>query len=83
MTDNLKKQQYELLKCELEELYDKIAEGLRVWSRWQQYEEGKKSNKFSLNLEKMQGSQGKVCNLIASYYKITDLQAIDHKIAFF
>ena len=25
LTDNLKKQQYELLKCELDEIYDKIA----------------------------------------------------------
>ena len=30
LTDNLKKQQYELLKCELDELYNKIAEGVRV-----------------------------------------------------
>ena len=30
LTDNLKKQQYELLKCELDEIYDKIAEGVRV-----------------------------------------------------
>ena len=29
MTDNLKKQQYELLKYELDEIYDKIAEGVR------------------------------------------------------
>ena len=46
LTDNLKKQQYGLLKCELDEIYEKIAEGVRVRSRCQQYEEGEKSNKF-------------------------------------
>ena len=35
LTDNLKKQQYELLKCELDEIYDKVAEGVRVRSRCQ------------------------------------------------
>ena len=56
LTDNLKKQQYELLKCELDEIYDKIAEGVIVRSRCQQYEEGEKSNKFFLNLEMVRGS---------------------------
>ena len=30
LTGNLKKQQYELLKCEADEIYDKIDEGVRV-----------------------------------------------------
>ena len=64
LTENLKKQQYELLKCELDEIYDKIAEGVRVRSRCQQYEEGEKSIKFFLNLEIVGGSQGKVRKLI-------------------
>ena len=29
LTDNLKKQQYELLRYELDEIYDKIAEGVK------------------------------------------------------
>ena len=80
MTDNLKKQQYELLKCELDEIYDKIAEGVRVRSRCQQYEEGEKSNKFFLNLEKVQGSQGKVRKLIVSNHEIADPQLIEQEI---
>ena len=64
LTDNLKKQQYGLLKCELDEIYDKIAEGVRVRSRYQQYEEGEKSNKFFLNLEKVRKSRGKSVNLL-------------------
>ena len=30
LNDNLKKQQYKLLKCELDEIFDKIAESVRV-----------------------------------------------------
>ena len=76
LTDNLKKQQYELLKCELDEIYDKIAEGVIVRSRCQQYEEGEKSNKFFLNLETVRGSQGKVRKLIASNQEITEAETI-------
>ena len=35
LTGNVKKKQYELLKCELDEIYDKIAEDVRVRSRCQ------------------------------------------------
>ena len=83
MTDNLKKQQYGLLKCELDEIYDKFAEGVRVRSRCQQYEEGEKSNKFFLNLEKVRGSQGKVRKLIVSNHEIADPQLIEQEIVFF
>ena len=83
MTGNLKKQQYGLLKCELDEIYDKIAEGVRVRSRCQQYEEGEKSNKFFLNLEKVRGSQGKVRKLIVSNHEIADPQLIEQEIVFF
>ena len=63
LTDNLKKQQYQLLKC---------VRSVRVRSRCQQHEEGEKSNKFFLNLEKVRGSQGKVRKLIASNHEIAD-----------
>ena len=76
LTDNLKKHQYKLLKCEFDEIYDKIAEGVRVQSRCQQYEEQEKSYKFFLNLEKVQGSQGKVCEIIVSYHEINDPQTV-------
>ena len=49
LTNNLEKQQYELLACELNEIYDNIAEGERVVagvSRCKQYKEGEKSNIF-------------------------------------
>ena len=83
LTDNLKKQQYELLKCEGDQICDKIAECVRVRRRCQQYEESGKSNKFFLNIEKVRGSQGKVRKLIASNHKITDPQTIEHQKGFF
>ena len=102
MTDNLKKQQYQLLKCELDEIYDKIAvrvefkgvqrcskfkgvqsSKVQVQSRCQQYEDGEKSNKFFLNLEKVRGSQGKVRKLIVSNREIADPQLIEQEIVFF
>ena len=64
LTDNLKNQQYKLLKCELDEIYDKISDGVRVRSRCQQYEEGEKSNTFFLNLEKVWVSRGTSANLL-------------------
>ena len=68
------------MKCELDEIYDKIAEGVRVRSRCQQYEEGEKSNKFFLNLEKVRGSLGKVHRLITSNHEIADPQLIEQEI---
>ena len=76
-------QQQELSNCELDEIYDKIVEGLRVPCRCQQYKEGGKSNKFLLNLGKMRGSRGKARKLTASNHEITDPQAIEHEIVFF
>ena len=68
------------MKCELDEIYDKIAEGVRVQSRCQQYQEREKSNKFFLNLERVRGSQEKVRKLIGSKHEITDPQTIEQEI---
>ena len=45
-------QQYDSCKARLEEIYENIAEGIKVRSRCQWYEDGEKSTKFFLNLEK-------------------------------
>ena len=44
----------EYAKCEkdLELIYERIAEGVKIRSKFQRYEEGEKSTKFFLNLEK-------------------------------
>ena len=56
-SDNLRK--YESLKSGLELIYDHIAEGVRIRSKCLWYEEGKKSTKFFLNLEKQRGNQNR------------------------
>ena len=53
--DNLSK--YDSVKNELDEIYDHIAEGIRIRSKCDRYEHGEKSTKFFLNLEKQRGSQ--------------------------
>ena len=47
-------------KNQLEEIYDDIAEGIKVRSKCQWYEEGEKLTKFFLNLEKTKATQGTV-----------------------
>ena len=50
-------------KNRLEEVYDDIAEGIKIRSKCQRYELGEKSTKFFLNLEKTKTTQGFVKKL--------------------
>ena len=50
-------------KIQLEEIYDDIAEVIKVRRKCQWYEEGKKSSKCFLNLEKTKATQGTVKKL--------------------
>ena len=53
MLNNYNKlQKYNKIKSELEEIYEKSVEGAKVRSKCTWHEEGKKSTKFFLNLEK-------------------------------
>ena len=65
-------QEYNECKKELDEIYENIAEGIRVRSRCQWYEEGEKSTAFFLNLEKSHGKQGKIRKIIVDDHEITD-----------
>ena len=47
---------YGSLKNDLELIYDHIAEGVRLRSKCDWYEQGEKSTKFLLNLEKQRGN---------------------------
>ena len=78
LTDKGKKQQYELLKFELDEIYDKVAESFRVLSRCHHFKEGQKPSRIFLNLEKVRCSQGKVRRLTARKHNITDPYKIEH-----
>ena len=65
-------------KRDLEEIYDNIVKGIRIRSRCQWYQEGEKSAKFFLNLEKCNGMQSQVRKIIVN--DITDPFIILNKI---
>ena len=54
--DNFEK--YNICKTKLEQIYNHIAEGIKVRTKTQWYEEGEKSAKFFLNLEKTKATRG-------------------------
>ena len=68
------------IKNELEEIFDSIAEGVKIRTRCQWYEEGEKSTKFFLNLEKKRGSQGLFHKLFVNDRELTDLKTINNEI---
>ena len=68
--DNLSK--YDSVKNELDEIYDHIAEGIRIRSKCDWYEHGKKSTKFFLNLEKQGGSQNTIKKLAIDDKEMTE-----------
>ena len=53
-------QKYNKIKSELEEIYEKFVEGAKVRSKCTWYEEGEKSTKFFLNLEKKRALQRQI-----------------------
>ena len=63
-SENLRK--YESLKNNLELIYNHIAEGVRLRSKCEWYEQGEKSTKFFLNLEKHWGNQNRIWKLLAN-----------------
>ena len=69
-SDNLRK--HESLKNDLELIYDYIAEGVRLRRKCDWYEQGEKSTKFFLNLEKQRGDQSRIRKLIANEKKINN-----------
>ena len=71
---------YDKCKRDLEEIYDNIAEGIRIRSRCQWYEEGEKSSKFFLNLEKFNGMQSQIRKIIVNDQEITDPNIILNEI---
>ena len=53
-------QKYNEIKSELEKIYEKFVEGAKVRIKCTWYEEGGKSTKFFLNLERKRALQGKI-----------------------
>ena len=65
--DNLRK--HESLKNDLELIYDHIPEGVGIRSKCDWYEQGEKSTKFILNLEKQRGNQNGIRKRIVNAKK--------------
>ena len=64
-------------------IYDQIAEGIRIRSKYDWYEHGKKSTKYFLNLEKNRGNQNQIRKLIIDEKEIRDDVEIFKKIKSF
>ena len=71
---------YNDCKTELEFIYNKIAEGIRVRSKCAWYEEGEKSSKFFLNLEKYNATKTQIKKLLVNDSEITEQNKILHEI---
>ena len=76
LSTSMNYQLYESCKNELEEIYDKIADGVKIRSRCDWYEEGEKSTKFFLNLEKHNASKTVIRKLKAENIEISDPKEI-------
>ena len=71
--------EYTKCKKDLELIYERIAEGVKIRSKCQWYEEGEKSTKFFLNLEKKRSVKGLVRKLEVNGKEICDQAKIIHK----
>ena len=81
LEQNLKNEEdfyaYNLCKLELENIYDKKAEGAKIRSKCEWYQHGEKPTKFFLNLEKQKAINTTVRHLIDDDKDITDLKEIN------
>ena len=73
-------EEYNKCKNELEEIYDNIAQGVKVRSKISWYEEGGKSSKCFLNLEKTKAVQGIIKKLEIRNNEISDPNEINNEI---
>ena len=71
---------YHNIKDKIEEIYQKKAEGARIRSKCLWYEEGKKSSKFFLKLEKSRGIQGQTRKRVVNNQEITDQNKIQNEL---
>ena len=74
---------YERLKNDLESIYDHIAEGVRLRSKWDWSEQGEKSTKFFLNSEKQRGNQNRIRKPIVNEKEINSESEILNQIKLF
>ena len=67
-------EQYRISKNELEKLYNELTEGYILRSKCNWYEEGEKSSKFFLGLEKKKATQGTILTLVKNTSTVIDNQ---------
>ena len=67
-------------KNQREKIYDDIAKGIKVRSKCQWYEQGEKSTKFILNLEKTKTTQGTVKKLEIDNKEIDNSVEVNKKL---
>ena len=68
--------EYNSIRSELDTIYDHIAEGIKIRSKCNWYEQGKKSTQFFLNLEKQWGTESAIKKLIIDDTEVTDQTCI-------
>ena len=73
-------EEYNKYKNKLEEIYDNIAESVKVRSKISWYEEGGKSSNLFLNLEKAKAIQGIAKKFEIENKEISDPNEINNKI---
>ena len=78
-----KLQKYNKIKSELEEIYEKFVEGVKVKNKYTWYKEREKSTKFFLNLEKKRALQVQIRKLIIGNQEIIDQNKIQNKLQLF
>ena len=66
-----------MCKLQLQNIYDKKAEGTKIHSKCERYQHGEKPTKFFLNLEKQKAINTTVRHLIDNDKDITDLKGIN------
>ena len=76
-------QEYINCKSNLESIYQTKVDGMRIRSKCDWYENGEKSSKFFLNLEKNRAIQGQIRTIIVNEKEITDEIEINKQISFF
>ena len=74
---------YHNIKEKIEEINGKKIEGARIRGKCLWYEEGEKSLKFILNLEKCRGIEGQIRKLIVNNQEITNQSKYQNEFLFF
>lgn len=82
LTESIKEEMLTQSKCDLDEIYDKLANVIRILSRCNKCKKVKNKPFFS-HFGKIKSSHGKIYKLFESNQEVTDLQKIEHKIFFF